>query len=736
MRRVMQNRIGYWPIIVLCMLFACALEGVNQEKRIVLAVINSMESETLAEDYNSIHLGIEMILNYYGLNVIYHDLSSGIPNKELTENALAIVTYFKDTGLPYADEFYEWGIEQLKSGIKWLGFGYLSATKNLTTGKKVSEKLIQTFFRELGLDYQGGWINNPLLIQIDYKDPSMMDFETSVEDHLGIYEKIVSIDENNSVYLSISLSGEDDSHSDVVLTTSKGGFVLANYGLYHIEYDRPQAWIINPFLFFSKALDLIDKPYFDTTTLFGNRIFYSHIDGDGLLNVSHIDTSRYSSELIYEHVFLQYDLPFTASFIAYELMNFSQGLHGIEHIACKFIALDNLELGSHSFSHPLDWDKQLTAFLVEDYSYKIENTEELNILSESSYAVAAHIRETREKYLRKETIGSIYDLNTLFSENINKTVSVYQWTGNCRPPAEAIAMIDAIKMPNLNGGDSRFDSSFPSYTGVKPLFRYVKGRRQLYASNANENIYTFNWTGPFYAFRNVIQTFQQTEYPTLIKKALPRRVHPINLYYHYYSGEREASLDAVIDVYEYAMKQPIIPIFTSDFVCINKDFLQAEYKILDKETYHFSNYGRCRCVRFDKKIFPDFSHSKGVLGFYHWEDYTYFHLDNQKEAILKLGDTPPSEPYLERSSVVLDTLSIEDDFVQFTGKGFGDALIILCNLKPSQEYEVIVELKEQSYRRKLRTDSTGRAEVIFYGKGAWRGQLKAISSLNTSKKSS
>ena len=45
-----------------------------------------------------------------------------------------------------------------------------------------------------------------------------------------------------------------------------------------------------------------------------------------------------------------------------------------------------------------------------------------------------------------------------------------------------------IGIGNINGGDTAFDRSNPSYTGVAPLTRKIEGETQVYTSNANENM--------------------------------------------------------------------------------------------------------------------------------------------------------------------------------------------------------------------------------------------------------
>ena len=79
----------------------------------------------------------------------------------------------------------------------------------------------------------------------------------------------------------------------------------------------------------------------------------------------------------------------------------------------------------------------------------------------------------------------------------------------------------------------------PSGVNYGPYF-------QVYAPVQNENIYTNLWTGPFWGFLNVIQTFELTENP--------RRLKPISIY-HFYSGQKLASLNALKRVYEWAISR-------------------------------------------------------------------------------------------------------------------------------------------------------------------------------------
>ena len=132
------------------------------------------------------------------------------------------------------------------------------------------------------------------------------------------------------------------------------------------------------------------------------------------------------------------------------------------------------------------------------------------------------------------TISVKYINETLLPSG--KKVRTFFWTGNCEPTPAAVKLCQELGIDNINGGDSIFDRKNPSYTSLAPLGVEVGGYRQIYAPNSNENIYTNEWHGPYYGFKFVLETFGNTESPVRIK--------PINIYYHYYSGERWAALNA------------------------------------------------------------------------------------------------------------------------------------------------------------------------------------------------
>ncbi len=703
---------------------ATSAHSSNQEiKRTVLAIFDSSEPYNSAEDNNLIHKNAEMVLNYLGMKVQYHDIQSGLPDNVDMENIHGILTWFHDDQMPNAAAYLKWLLTQMNLGKKVVVLGSLGAFRDSETRKDIPMNYTNKVFNKLGLDYQGDWSDNPFIIEIVSGVSHMVEFERTLEHELEYYEKVVSLNKENNVYLSIRRSDLSNSESSVVVTTPTGAFALKGYEIFIQMESDEMRWRINPFHFFTEGFGLQGWPRLDTTTVNGRRIFYSHIDGDGIRNISYIDSVRYSGEVIYEDILTKYKLPITVSFIMAEINAEFLGTERIEVLAKKIAKLSNVEVGSHSFTHPLDWENLMTSFKIKAYSNKSAENDSY----EGLYPNAFKVTVDHETFLNKETQYAIQFMD----QNImpkNKKVVIQHWSGNCEPQAEAIDLTKEIEVKNINGGDSRLDSLSPTYTSIAPLTRPVNGRVQFYTSNANENIYTDGWIGNFYSFGNVLETFKQTEVPTLID-SIPRRVTPMNIYYHFFSGERKPALDALKKAYDYVLDQEMAPLFTSQYVSVVEGFLSGKMQMLKDGGWGFSDYGLCRTVRFDKQEqYPDFKRSQGIIGFKRWNDSLYVHLDESNKVILYFSVHKPKDPFLSSASAIIDNYTVSKENVQFETDVIGISKYHFINLLPDTKYKLkvhnltknfISEKIVQSNRKgelSVEIDMTGHIKVTIYKK--------------------
>ncbi|MBF0252625.1 MAG: hypothetical protein HQL29_02315 [Candidatus Omnitrophica bacterium] len=697
----------------------CSAEDL-EIKRTVLALYDSSEPYLNKSDYNYVHLAAEVILNYLGLIVEYYDIAGSFPDQEVMKDKLGVITWFSDDEMPNAKEYCLWVKKQIDEGKKYVIMGRLGAQVDSITKKEVPLTVVREPFAALGLNYDGYYTDNPLIISTEFKDKRMVEFERSLEGEVNTYVKIQPLMDNAEVYLYLKLQDIENSKSAVVVATGNGAFALDGYDMYRNEAYNLLQWRVDPFRFFSKAFGIEKLPAYDTTTLFGKRIFYSHIDGDGLRNVSYIDKKTLSGKIICQEILKKYDLPITISFITSELDERYYGTAETLSLAKEMAELNNVELGIHGFTHPLDWEKMLTAFPVEGYAKKAMMKDELNIVGESHYEGSSIVTVSRNEFLEKE-INEAADFLNIEIAPRGKKAKVYQWTGDCAPGEDAIKQTREAGLLNINGGDTRFDSFRNSYTSVAPLLRQKGKEKQVYTSNANENIYTNLWTGPFYGFKNVIETIKNTEKP---EKEDPvfRRLTPINIYYHFYSGERQQALDALKEAYDYSLNENIIPIFTSEYLKVVEGFFSGKLFTTDEGAWRFENYGECRTIRVNKEQgYPDIERSKNILGYSKWEQFIYVHLadGNLAELFFKKDDNG-NIPFLVEASTVIKDVSIASEKITFNTESFNGGEYEFNKMMPAEKYHLsIMDINEKKEKKNIiiRSDKNGRLNFEFSDKG-------------------
>lgn len=418
----------------------------------------------------------------------------------------------------------------------------------------------------------------------------------------------------------LALKDDNGTLSDAVAITSWGGYALEPFVIRETVGDRAH-WVIDPFAFFQQALRLPLVAAPDVTTENGVRMLLTHIDADGFESrVERPGTPLAATELR-ERILERYRLPTTFSVITSTLGDrgdVSEEAAQWREEARRIFALPFIEAGSHTDSHPFYWQDSPEAkegytekyLPIPGYSFNVETE------------IAGSIRFMEENLLPP-----------------GKTVKLLQWSGDCMPGAEALAAAYAAGVGNINGGNTTITESDRSLTSVAPLGVARDGYYQVFAPNQNENVYTNLWTGPFYGYRRVIETFRLTD--------SPRRLKPINIYYHIYSATKEASRQALEDVYDWALSQRPHAIYTSAYVDKVLDFNRTVVA-RQQGGWLIRNAGALRQLRLPKTAgYPDLAQSRHVLGWSDQGDSRYVHLGPGGEALLVLSAAPSRLPYLQ-----------------------------------------------------------------------------------------
>lgn len=695
--------------------------------------------------YSRAHQLGAMPLEHLGLSVEYQEISTKLPSIKEDPDYLGVVVF--DAVAKNQEEAFQlidYLAEVIDQGKKVVIIDeapWGSIMGSLSGLSKANE-----LYRKMGLSVSEGWSADSYTLRILGEDKSITGFERAYGRVLPSL-MLMRVSGAKS-HLDIGDIAFDEELITAVATSKTGGYIAPGFG-FTAEYigDREyRKWIVNPFAFFSLALDIESLPKPDVTTIAGRRIFYSHIDGDGWNNISEIDPdskhSPFSSEIIMNRVIKENrDLPVTVAPIAADIdREWGAQAKSIE-IAKELLAYEHIEAGTHTYTHPFFWeffedysiDKEKPylsryrdeTYQVQTFASKVtgwlnnrhQTTNDLNpeenesyeqVLKKTGSIPRAYARAPFD--LRHEIISSSEKIDELLPKG--KKVALVQWSGDCRVFKNALQMAEEAGLPSINGGDSRFDAIYPSYAWVRPLSSYEGGTRQHYASMSNENTYTDRWSGKFYGFNRLPETLENTESPL--------RLRPINLYYHMYTGQKMSSLNALLQNIEYIKGKKIIPINTSYYSKLVKGFYMTKFQKLDKDRYKVLNRGDIATIRWDKASDKgvDFENSQGVIGERHKAGSLYVYLDEKsKEPIIALKqisrfDKEPDEdtPYIIESRYrAFDVQPLEEGW-KFSALGFGP-LEMTWKVPEEGVYRVVAFTKKGE--KMLEAIASKEREIVF-----------------------
>lgn len=655
--------------------------------RTILALYDGTHEKDVRDTI--IHQVAEMPLNHLGLVVRYWDVSTSLPSAAELKNVRGILTLFPGNMMADPASYLRWASNAIDSGLKFVVIGPFGAELDLQA-KPAPEVLFQQFVSKLGLQHEGDWQRLTYGVRVAHKVPSMVEFERHIEAVLPPFAILRAKDPRARVYLQLEAAGPPPELADLVIVTSTGGYISGRYALRLDPETHRRQWFVNPFEFFRQAFNTDALPKPDATTLTGRRIYYSHVDGDGWRNVSDVPSYRdrraLSTEVVMNEVIRPFpDLPVTVGPIAADLDPSWFGNAETQRLARELFAMRQVEAGSHTYSHPLDWQflERAPARPSSASSYALVRMAEQwwrSILQavdpraqaggDSEYWNSDYERprsyEKEPFDLSKEILGSAAYIRQFLPPG--KPLGIIQWSGSTMPFAAAIRAARAAGLRNINGGDARFDGERLSYGWVSPIGRQVGAERQVYASNSNENTYTDLWTDRFFGFKHLPVTLDNTEKPIRIK--------PVNVYYHMYSGEKLPALRALQENLRFVRTQEIVPITTSAFAAIADGFYSSELIPLGKDRWRVLHRDGLQTIRFDPALgrTVDFARSHGVLGFRTHQDSLYVSLDpGVTEPVIALtsGPVANTRPYLVESRWPVWDLRVENPGFSFRASGFG-----------------------------------------------------------------
>jgi hypothetical protein len=491
--------------------------------RRILMVFNSNDAPGM--HYRAPHRYVEPLLNYLGFIADYVDATKPLPEPDPGVYA-GIVTWF-DRNLPatQANAYSRWLERRIQGGwhialfeTAGLSANNLLAPLGLQIAPVPSGKLeIETRNHAIGFEAE------PL--------PNRQDLQPL---------RLVSQDKAQSW---LRLHDARGNQYDTAGITPWGGFVWRGYTV-NGDDDNGFHWVIDPWKFLQQTLALKPMPVADSTSDAGRRMFFTHMDGDGFPSRAEFPGSPYAAQVVIDEILRRYPtVPYTMSVIEGETS--PQGLYpkespALEALARKIFALPNVEIATHTFSHPFRWAKVEAQDASEDAD------------ADYHLAIPGYVPS-----LKREVDDSVEYIRTRLAPP-DKPVKILLWSGDAAPTPSTLAYVENRGLLNMNGGSTMPTRAFPSLTGISPLGARLGRYFQVFAPETNENVYTNLWHGPFYGFRRVTETFEIT--------GAPRRIKPVDIYFHTYAASKPASLRALQSAYDWALGQPLRPLFASDFI--------------------------------------------------------------------------------------------------------------------------------------------------------------------------
>ncbi len=661
--------------------------------REILALYDSRHEKK--PEASRLHRLAEMPLNWLGYKLAYMDVNGVLPRGDELQAYRGIVTWFSE---PLADAkgYLAWLDAATGAGLRLACLAELAPPEPAGTQETVTR-----IFARLGLRFTDQFVKVTHKSKLLTINREMAGFERPIDRVLPEFQVLQPASAAAQVHLSASVpDGGGVPSSALIVTSPGGGYAADGFTIYYDEAADKVRWIVNPFLFFKLAFGEDRFPIPDVTTLFGRRMYFSHIDGDGWNNISEIEGYREmqaaAADVIRVEAIEPYrDLPVSVGLIAGDAAPELGGLATTHASARKLFAFPQVEVASHTYTHPFAWgffdkyDRQAELAMIDQaarptssvmdkvrgFLYRIAGKAQN---SESHSRYVADSADLPRSYLKEpfdisKEVGGALAVSESFAPP-GKKAGIYLWSGDTEPSEDVVRATRLAGVRNMNGGDTRLDAEFPSVFYVPPIARPIGAERQIYAANSNENTYTNNWRGPYYGQLMLEQTLVNTE--------SPRRLKPFNLYYHMYSGEKPGSLAAIKHFLNLARASPVIPVKASDYAAVADSFFDAVIEQVDAMSWSISRRGAVQTFRFDEaqEIDVDVLRSKGVLGSKRINRALYVSLDAEAEPALivmrNVAKVPqsagPDRPQLIESRWQLSNLQPEGECsFKIGAQGFG-----------------------------------------------------------------
>lgn len=480
-------------------------------------------------------------------------------------------------------------------------------------------------------------------------------------------------------------------NESIAIFTAPWGSAVIDPLLMRSSGEGKNDWLFDIYVLFDLLFNFPVLPVPDITTESGQRILTAHIDGDGFPSRSWMPGKAFSAQTLLDEILEKYLIPHTVSVIEGEIS--AQGLYPelsneLEAIAKDIFKLKHVELASHSFSHPFFWDDR-------------------GNVAEKKYGDSLPIPNYSVDYDR-EVMGSVDYINKVLAPE-NKKVKIFLWTGLANPTVKTIEKTEEIGLVNVNGGNTFVVNGDDSLTQVFPHLLWYEQAVQVYAPVINENLYTNLWTENFSGFQHAIETFELL--------GTPKRLKPISIYYHMYSGVYPSSLKALDNIYQWSMKQNTTPLYLSEYASRAKTLYETGIgKPLGSNNEWLVVSTGIKSIRIASSFnIPDLDKSN-IAGWNDGPDGRYLTL-TEPRTLLSFQDKKAEQPYLRSVNGIVEKWQKHNEVISFRIKSHVPLSMVIEN---SQSCEIS---KSNHTLEKTMSPDTGLATYTFSEPVTLTGEL-------------
>jgi hypothetical protein len=402
----------------------------------------------------------------------------------------------------------------------------------------------------------------------------------------------------------------------------------------------------------------------DTTTLAGQRIFLSTVQGRGFCEPSWKAGSPFCGELLKAELEKFPNLPATIAVAEAdirgwsELSNPSEAMR-YEATARALFSLPHIEPAANSFSRPGNWSPD--AF--------------------QPGALRPLITEQRVGIEREITGSLLYLKRRLVPPG--KYLRFFLWPEGAAPSQAALDHLAETGAAHLPG-------SWQSGWNIAP--------------HHEAPIETAPHQRPDTA-QAIAATWFQTHTTTGA-----RRVSPIHLAYAFADLKKPATLDALRQIWTWCADQPLHAMTASTYAAFARDAAEMKIFPVAQSRWLVVSSGRPATLRVSAaQGLPDLARSSGVTGYSTHQGQTYIHLGGQPLSEIVLRPATETTPHLHLVSAdrLLDFYELRPQSARFRTQGRDTALVTLGGLFPETWYQI----DAAGHQSRLQADSNGQLIV-------------------------